>query len=208
MTYARFAATSEAERRLQHPFSKSSFFSGLLIAGLVIGAHCLLIGLPDREAQRRCAWRRSRSRRCGCAGRGGAAASSPGAWRVDVERAAAWRPVGAGDRPRRVARADRFGGGDPAFPSPAARGRSRAFRDLPAGPGDPRQKVAARQRGAGARLAGRRLAGRVRESQSAVAATIRDFRPGRRADRAWPARAGATNRGIEAMASIATAGCC
>ena len=38
-----------AERRVQPSFSKSSFFSGLLIAGLVVGAQRLLSPLPDRE---------------------------------------------------------------------------------------------------------------------------------------------------------------
>jgi hypothetical protein len=41
----------QAERSVQHSFSKSSFFSGLLIAGLVVGAHRHLTALPDREAR-------------------------------------------------------------------------------------------------------------------------------------------------------------
>ena len=36
---------------MQPSFSKSSFFSGLLIAGLVVGAHRQLIRLPDRAAR-------------------------------------------------------------------------------------------------------------------------------------------------------------
>ena len=41
----------QAERSVQLRFSKSSLFSGLLIAGLVVGAHRQLARLPDREAR-------------------------------------------------------------------------------------------------------------------------------------------------------------
>ena len=41
-------ADRQAERRLQHSFSKSNIFNGLALAGLVVGAHLWLTGLPDR----------------------------------------------------------------------------------------------------------------------------------------------------------------
>ena len=42
---------AQAEQSLQQIFSKSNILSGLLIAGLVIGARYLISGLPDRVAQ-------------------------------------------------------------------------------------------------------------------------------------------------------------
>lgn len=39
----------KAERSVQQIFSKSSLFIGLLLAGLVVGAHRRLVRLPDRE---------------------------------------------------------------------------------------------------------------------------------------------------------------
>lgn len=42
----------QAERRLQHPFSKSPVFSGLVVASIVIAANLWLWRLPDREPAR------------------------------------------------------------------------------------------------------------------------------------------------------------
>lgn len=41
----------EAERRVQPPFMKSSFFNALLLAGVVLAMHMLLRQLPDRVAR-------------------------------------------------------------------------------------------------------------------------------------------------------------
>ena len=129
----------QAERRVQPLFSKSSFFSGLLIAGLVVGAHQHLSALPDREerAAARVELRFTPERIAPDAAR---PLRIAGAWRLtsDEPRLGGVSAL-AIDRGAFVALTD--SGVVIRLPRPG-RGRQFAeFRDLPAGPGWARTKA-------------------------------------------------------------------
>ena len=178
---------------MQLSFRKSSLFSGLLVAGLVIGARYAMSGLPDRTPQ---------------ADAVAAVVFTPA--RLDTDgaspRLAAWRVESreprlgglsalAVDGDELVALSD--SGVVVRMPRPGGATSSASFRDLPGGPGDPNRK-SRRDSEALARLA---------DGDWLVAFENRDnvwrydaaFRSGRRValftDHGWP-----TNRGIEAMA--------
>ncbi len=184
----------QAERRLQLLFSKSSFFSGLLVAGLVIGARCAMGYLPDREAQ---------------ADAVAAVTFTPvrlnsdggplriaGAWRVESsERRLGGLSALAVDGSELLALSD--SGVVIRMPKPGGARSTAHFRDLPDGPGDPRRK-SRRDSEALARLAdGDWLV--AFENRNQIWRYDPAFRSGRRvvrfANQGW-----ATNRGIEAMA--------
>ena len=180
----------EAERSLQLPFSKSSLFSGLLVAGLVIGMQRQLGRLPDRMAQSDAV---------------GSVTFTPvaldgtqiaGAWRVTSgERRLGGLSALAVDGDELVALSD--SGVAIRLPKPGGARSTALIHDLPEGPGDPRRK-SGRDSEALARLAdGDWLV--AFENRNQVWRYDRDFRSGRRVVRftrqGWPA-----NRGIEAMA--------
>ena len=129
----------QTERRVQQIFSKPSLFSGLLLAGLVIGAHRTLIDLPDREerAAARVELRFTPERIAPDAAR---PLRIVGAWRLtsDEPRLGGVSAL-AIDRGAFVALTD--SGVVIRLPKPN-RGRQIAeFRDLPAGPGWARTKA-------------------------------------------------------------------
>ena len=129
----------QAERSLQLTFSKSRFFSGLLIAGLVIGAHRLLIDLPDRE-ERPDARVVVRFEPVVLDPRVGSPLRIAGAWRLtsDEPRLGGVSAL-AIDRAGFLALTD--SGVVIRLPRPG-RGRQVAiFRDLPSGPGPARYKA-------------------------------------------------------------------
>lgn len=175
-------------------FSKSMFFSGLLVTGLVIGARYALSGLPDRVAQ---------------ADAQAAITFTPipldgdgntiglvGAWRVESsERRLGGLSALAVDRGELVALSD--SGVVVRMPKPGGAAPMAQFRDLPDGPGDPRRK-SRRDSEALARVAdGDWLV--AFENRNQVWRYDSAFRAGRRvvrfSNQGWP-----TNRGIEAMA--------
>lgn len=184
----------EAERRLQLSFRKSELFSGLLIAGLVIGARYAISGLPDRtiKADAVAAVTFTPVRLAAEEG----ALPIAGAWRVESsERRLGGLSALAVDGRDLVALND--SGVVVRMPRPGAKTPMARFRDLPDGPGNPRQK-SRRDSEALARLAdGDWLV--AFENRNQVWRYDRAFRTGRRVVRftnqGWP-----QNRGIEAMA--------
>lgn len=178
---------------MQLSFRKSSLFSGLLVAGLVIGARYAMSGLPDRtpraEAVTAVIFTPVRL---------GADGASLGiaAWRIESrEPRLGGLSALAVDGGELVALSD--SGVVVRMPRPGSATSSASFRDLPGGPGQPNRK-SRRDSEALARLA---------DGDWLVAFENRDqiwrydaaFRSGRRvvlfSDQGWP-----TNRGIEAMA--------
>ena len=120
-------------------FSKPSLFSGLLLAGLVIGAHRTLIDLPDRD-ERAAARVELRFTPVSIAPDAARPLTIAGAWRLTSEepRLGGVSAV-AIDRGEFVALTD--SGVVIRLPKPG-RGRQVAeFRDLPAGPGSARTKA-------------------------------------------------------------------
>ncbi len=179
---------------MQQSFSKSSVFSGLLIAGLVVGTQSLLSRMPDREA------------------------------RPDSQAAVVYEPVeltaGTGELQPASAwqirsREARFGGlsalgidGDRlvalndsgvviGLPKPGVSPAMASFRDLPDGPGDPGRK-SRRDSEALARLSdGDWLV--AFENRNRIWRYDPAFRHGRQVV-SFMRQGWATNRGIEAMA--------
>lgn len=184
----------EAEQRLQLPFRKSEFFSGLLIAGLVIGARYAISGLPDRvaEADAVAGVTFTPVRLPANEGPFGIV----GAWQVESsDRRLGGLSALAVDGRDLVALND--SGVVVRMPKPGAKAPMARFRDLPDGPGDPRRK-SRRDSEALARLAdGDWLV--AFENRNQVWRYDPAFRAGRRVVRftnqGWP-----QNRGIEAMA--------
>ena len=178
---------------MQPLFSKSSFFSGLLVAGLVVGTHQLLGRLPDRVAQ---------------ADTVAAVTFIPvrlesgsdnlriaGAWRLTSgERRLGGLSALAVDRGGLVALSD--SGVVVHLPKPGGSSLAASFRDLPDGPGDPRRK-SRRDSEALVRLAdGDWLV--AFENRNQLWRYDNAFRAGRRVVR-FVNQGWATNRGIEAM---------
>ena len=118
---------------MQHIFRKSLFFSGLLVAGLVVGAHRLLAGLPDRQPlpDRRAPVRFEPVR---FDPRGFAPLTLAGAWRVtSADPRMGGVSALAVDRGGLLALTD--SGVTIRLPKPVAATGVAEFRDLPAGPG-------------------------------------------------------------------------
>ncbi len=184
----------EAEQNLQLSFRKSEFFSGLLVAGLVVGARYAISGLPDRVAEpdAEAAMTFTPVRLAANEGSLGIVR----AWQVESsERRLGGLSALAVDGRDLVALSD--SGVVVRMPKPSAKAPMASFRDLPDGPGDPRQK-SRRDSEALARLAdGDWLV--AFENRNQVWRYDSAFRAGRRVVRftnqGWP-----QNRGIEAMA--------
>jgi len=129
----------QAERALQHSFSKSSFFSGLLIAGMVVGARWHLANLPDRE-KRSDARAAVRFEPVMLDAHGAAPLRVAGAWRVTSgEPRLGGVSALAIDRGGFVALTD--SGVVIRLPKPRPGLQLAHFRDLPAGPGSARYKA-------------------------------------------------------------------
>lgn len=129
----------QAERRLQHSFIKSSLFNGLIVALLIIGAHRWFAELPDRVP---------RADAVAAVRFDAVALDAPGFAPLTV--AGAWRVTSADPRMGGVSAlaVDRGGllaltdsGVTIRLPKPTASVGIAEFRDLPAGPGDPRHKA-------------------------------------------------------------------
>ncbi len=183
----------KAERRLQLMFSKSSLFSGLLIAGLVIGARSAMSRLPDRVAQADAvALVKFTPVRLGS---DAGSLRIVGAWRMESsERRLGGLSALAIDRGGLLALND--SGVVVRMPKPGGARPVAHVRDLPDGPGDPRRK-SRRDSEALARLAdGNWLV--AFENRNQVWRYDPAFRRGtqvvRFAHQGW-----STNRGIEAM---------
>lgn len=183
----------QAERRLQLSFRKSDVFSGLLVAGLVIGARYAMSGLPDRVGQAdTVAAVTFAPVRLGSEG----SLRIAGAWRVKSnERRLGGLSALAVDGRDLVALSD--SGVVVRLPKPDGASSVAHFRDLPNAPGDSRRK-SGRDSEALARLAdGDWLV--AFENRNQVWRYDAGFQHGRRVvlftNQGWP-----TNRGIEAMA--------
>jgi hypothetical protein len=178
---------------LQQIFSKSNIFSGLLVAGLVVGTRYLISGLPDRVAQSD-AVAAVRFKPVRLKVNGGPLRIA-GAWQLtSPERRLGGLSALSVDQGDLVALSD--SGVVVRMPKPWKATSVARFRDLPDGPGDPRQK-SRRDSEAMAQLAdGDWLV--AFENRNQIWRYDRAFRSGRRVVRftnqAWP-----TNRGIEAM---------
>ena len=175
---------------MQLPFRKSDVFSGLLVAGLVIGVRYAVNGWPDRVAQ---------------ADSAASVTFTPveldgtsiaGAWRVESgERRLGGLSALALDGGELVALSD--SGVVVRMPKPGGAAPTATFRDLPDAPGGSRRK-SGRDSEALARLAdGDWLV--AFENRNQLWRYDSTFRAGRRVvlftNQGWP-----TNRGIEAMA--------
>lgn len=128
-----------AERRVQPLFSKSSFFSGLVIAGLVVGAHWQLSNLPDRE-ERPHARAKVNFTPVQLASDAALSLRVAGAWRLtSSEPRLGGVSALAIDRGGFIALTD--SGVVIRLPRPGRGGRAGEFRDLPEGPGRARHKA-------------------------------------------------------------------
>ncbi len=178
---------------MQQIFSKSSFFSGLLVAGLVVGARYLMSGLPDRvpQADAVAAVTFTPVRLDG----DGSPLRIVGAWRVEArEGRLGGLSALALDRGELVALSD--SGVVVRMPKPGGATSVASFRDLPDGPGDPNRK-SRRDSEALVQLAdGDWLV--AFENRNQLWRYDPDFGRGRRVVR-FTNQGWATNRGIEAM---------
>ncbi len=185
---------------MQPIFRKSWIFSGLLLAGLVVGARYMIIQLPDRVAQAD-AVAAINFTPVRLQADGGPLRIA-GAWRVESgERRLGGLSALAVDRGELVALSD--SGVVVRMPMPGGERAVARLSDLPDGPGDPRSK-SRRDSEALALLAdGDWLV--AFENRNQVWRYDSNFRTGRRVVRftnqGWP-----TNRGIEAMAIDRRAG--
>lgn len=129
----------QAERALQPSFSKSSFLSGLLIAGMVVGTRWYLANQPNRE-ERPDGRVAVRFEVVALDPQGAAPLRIAGAWRVssDEPRLGGVSAL-AIDRASFVALTD--SGVVIRLPRPGSGGQVATFRDLPAGPGPARFKA-------------------------------------------------------------------
>lgn len=133
-----WSADQQAERRLQHSFSKSSIFNGLALAGLVVGAHLWLTGLPDRIPAPD-ARGEVRFEPVQLAQQGFAPLTVAGAWRVtSADPRMGGVSALAVDRGGLLALTD--SGVTIRLPKPVAARGVAEFRDLPSGPGQSNQK--------------------------------------------------------------------
>lgn len=184
----------QAERRLQHPFSKSSLFSGLAVASIVVGTHALM-WTPFNRLPRADAWGHMVFTPVAVSAAAASDVRVVGAWSLtSSDPRMGGVSALAVDRDALVALTD--SGVMIRLPRPGQGGRA-LFRDLPAGPGDPRRR-SRRDSEAMVRLAnGDWLV--AFENRNQVWRYDPAFRNGGRVvrldDDAWP-----TNRGIEAMA--------
>ena len=132
------SADQQAERRLQHSFSKSNIFNGLAVAGLVVGAHLWLAGLPDRTPAPD-ARGEVRFAPVELAKQGFAPLTVAGAWRVtSPDPRMGGVSALAMDRGGLLALTD--SGVTIRLPKPVAASGIALFRDLPSGPGQANQK--------------------------------------------------------------------
>lgn len=128
----------QAEQRLQHSFSKSSIFNGLALAGLVVGAHLWLTGLPDRSPAPD-ARGEVRFEPVQLAKQDFAPLIVAGAWRVtSPDPRVGGVSALAVDRGGLLALTD--SGVTIRLPKPVAASGIAEFRDLPSGPGQADQK--------------------------------------------------------------------
>lgn len=185
----------QAERRLQHPFSKSSFFSGLLVAGVVLAVHYRFSGLPDRTIQAD-ATAEVRLDPVVLRRGSGAALGVLGAWRLaSNEPRFGGLSALAVDGDALVALTD--SGVVVKLLKPRSRRMLATFHDLPDGPGDPRHKSRRDSEALGRLSSGDWLV--AFENRDQLWRYDAQFQSGRVAldfiVQNWP-----RNRGIEAMA--------
>ena len=146
-------ANRQAERRLQHSFTKSSIINGLAVACLVVAAHPLWSGSPDRTpAPDARAEVRFEAVKLGSAGF--APLTVAGAWRVTSSE-----PRMGGVSAMAIDRGDLLGLSDSGvtirLPKPVAATGMAEFRDLPAGPGRATDKSGRDSEGLARDVAGR-----------------------------------------------------
>lgn len=129
----------QAERALQLSFRKSRFFSGLLIAGLVVGGRWHLANLPDRKEQAD-ALAELRFEPAMLDADAAAPLQIAGAWRLtSAEPRLGGVSALAVDRGELLALTD--SGVVIRFPKPSQGRQVAAFHDLPDGPGSTRFKA-------------------------------------------------------------------